>query len=150
MANIAASVAKIWAAKKLYQYLSKGYEEMPIFKAGIIDKSGRVLIKTKDLTAQQKRMFGPFEKMLLLVKRTLKKHGVHSLALAVTFLEEQQYDEFWSYVSEKAEECDDLDDLDLEEIDEDAGTTTTANIAGTAFPLGSTMVRRKKADVSGT
>lgn len=139
-----ATFTKAWACARLYQYLSRDYQDLACFKAGIIDKNGKQLIKTKDMTPSQRRMFGPFEKLLLYVKRTLKKHGVTSLALAMTFLEEKRYDEFISYVESKntflaVESL--IEDIDPEEYEEDTPTTASANIAGTALPLG--MTRRK-------
>lgn len=150
--SVAASVAKIWAAKKLFTYLSKDFEDLPIYKAGIIDHRGRQIVRTKDMSAQQKRMFGPFERMLLLVKRTLKKHGVTSLALAVTFLEEEKYDEFWSYVDGKAGSKVSEHRLiheaeEAERKDEDGEPSTVAsNIAGVEKPLG--MTKRKNHNVA--
>ncbi|AKE44665.1 hypothetical protein AU106_gp034 [Sinorhizobium phage phiM9] len=149
--SVTASVAKIWAAKKLFTYLSKNFEDLPIYKAGIIDHRGRQIVKMKDMSAQQKRMFGPFERMLLLVKRTLKKHGVTSLALAVTFLEEKKYDEFWSYVDEKAgtkiSESRLLHEAEELEKTEEEGepTTVSSNVAGVEKPLG--MTKRKDHNV---
>jgi hypothetical protein len=147
MADLISSVSKIWAAKKLFNFLSKDFSDLAIYKVGIIDDKGRLLVKTKDMTPQQRRMFSPFEKLMLLVKRTLKRHGVASLALAVTFLEDQSYKEFWIYMDRLVEDeelVQLLKDCDDQELIEEDGepTTVSSNIAGTEVPLG--MVRRKK------
>ncbi|QGZ13947.1 hypothetical protein PP939_gp248 [Rhizobium phage RL38J1] len=130
MAEPVTSFTKKWAALKLYKFLSKDFKSLSVYKAGIIDDQGRQLIKQKDMTPAQLRLFSPFEKLMLYVKRVLRNHGVGSLALAVTFLENDMDDS----VDEEL-----LDLLDC--VDEDM--TISAQIAGVDLPI-SGMVKRKK------
>ncbi|QIG73879.1 hypothetical protein PP935_gp104 [Rhizobium phage RHph_N34] len=130
MADQITSFTKKWAARKLYRFLSQDFKHLSVYKAGLIDELGRLKVKVKDMTPSQLRLFSPFERLMLYVKRVLRQHGVSSLALAVTYLENDM--------------CDSVDDelLDLlDRVEEDM--TVAAQVAGVDIPVGG-MVKRKK------
>jgi hypothetical protein len=130
MAEPITSFTKRWAARKLYRFLSQDFKQLSVYKAGLIDDQGRLKIKTKDMTPSQLRLFSPFERLMLYVKRILRNHGVGSLALAVSFLENDM--------------CDSVDDELLELLDKvEEDITIASQIAGYDMPIDG-MVKRKK------
>lgn len=117
--------AKKYAASKLISFLSTDFRDMPIYRAGIVDGRGRLLVDLKKMTSKQKSMFGPFEQLLTRVKRTLLSHGIHNVALAVTYLEEDDEDQFWNIVQTCTEDGE----------GGFSGGTPTSNVDGTSPPL---------------
>ncbi|QIG68039.1 hypothetical protein EVB55_104 [Rhizobium phage RHph_Y68] len=130
MAEQITSFTKKWAARKLYRFLSQDFKQLSVYKAGLIDELGCLKVKVKDMTPSQLRLFSPFERLMLYVKRVLRRHGVASLALAVTYLECDMTDSV----------DDELLDL-LDQVEEDM--TISSQIAGVDMPVGG-MVKRKK------
>ena len=100
--SLVGNITKVWAAKKLLLFLTKDITQLQAYKLGVIDASGEQIVKRRDMTQQQKDAFGPYEKICLYVRRVLKKHGVASLAIALTYIEEERYDEFMMHFKEVA------------------------------------------------
>nr|CAI3971068.1 hypothetical protein ORM20_00014 [Ochrobactrum phage ORM_20] len=100
--SLVGNITKVWAAKKLLLFLTKDITQLQAFKLGIIDAQGNQIIKRKDMDQKQKDAFGPYEKICLYVRRVLKNHGVASLAIALTYIEEEKYDEFMLHFKEIA------------------------------------------------
>ena len=60
----------------VYQFvrrLATSFEKWDAFKEGVIDKDGKILIKKKDRTRDQKKTFGLFDLMVLNMKKLLGK-----------------------------------------------------------------------------
>lgn len=60
-----------WYAYKTIRRLSQRWEDTPAFKAGIIDKSGKKIVK--DLSFEQKREYTAFDRILYNLKRVISK-----------------------------------------------------------------------------
>lgn len=59
-----------------YQFIkrfTKPYEDWPAFKAGIIDSSGNVIKKRKDLTPEEDKVFGNYDRLILNLRKLLAK-----------------------------------------------------------------------------
>lgn len=119
---------KRWAAKKLLRLLTCDFEELPAFKAGVIDSEGCMKVKIRDLTLGQKACFGPFERLALKLRRLLNKSSVSSVSLLLSHLEAGNHDDFDSIVMN-------LTDDARSDAEEDAPTTSVSGVAGTAVPL---------------
>lgn len=102
--SLVGNITKVWAAKRLLLFLTKDITQLQAFKLGIINASGEQIIKRRDMDQKQKDAFGPYERICLYVRRILKNHGVASLAIALTYLEEERYDEFLVHFKEIGEE----------------------------------------------
>lgn len=96
--GLLSNISKAYAAQKLLVFLTKDIEKLQAFKLGIIDAMGKQIVKTRDMTSQQKAAWGPFEKICLYVRRVLRNHGVPALAIALTYLEDEKYDEFLDHI----------------------------------------------------
>ncbi|QIW87816.1 hypothetical protein Ab1vBOLIVR5_gp168c [Agrobacterium phage OLIVR5] len=104
--SLVGNITKIYAAKRLLLFLTKDIDKLQAFKLGVIDASGKQIVKTRDMTQQQKDSFGPFEKICIWVRRVLKNHGVAQMAVALTYLEDKQYDEFMIHLKKCVEDSD--------------------------------------------
>ena len=103
--SLISNISKVWAAKKLLLFLTKDITKLQAFKLGVIDANGEQIVKRRDMTEKQKDAFGPYERICLYVRRVLKKHGVASLAIALTYIEEERFEEFMIHFKEVAGDC---------------------------------------------
>ena len=134
--------------------LSTPFKEWDAYKLGIIDETGKQLIKRKDFTKRdQKDSFGIFDIMIMKLKRLLEKipggkSRIGSYAAALYLIKEQQSleqggielaesftdetleEKLKQYMENVSSEITDYDGLFEKLFDEDAPANSTANVAG--------------------
>lgn len=96
--SLISNITKVWAAKRIFNLLSADIKSTNAFKLGIVDADGNQLIKQRDFTSEQKRAYGPFEKIIFYIRRVLMKHGIVSLAMALTYIENENFEGFKNVV----------------------------------------------------
>ena len=135
--------------------LSTPFKEWDAYKLGIIDETGKQLIKRKDFTKRdQKNSFGIFDIMIMKLKRLLEKipggkSRIGSYAAALYLIKEQQSleqggielaesftdetleEKLKQYMENVSSEITDYDGLFEKLFDEDAPANSTAGVAGT-------------------
>ena len=148
--------------------LSTPFKEWDAYKLGIIDETGKQLIKRKDFTKRdQKNSFGIFDIMIMKLKRLLEKipggkSRIGSYAAALYLIKEQQSleqggielaesftdetleEKLKQYMENVSSEVTDYDGLFEKLFDEDAPANSTANVAGAGS--GETIVSPSAAD----
>ena len=148
--------------------LSTPFKEWDAYKLGIIDETGKQLIKRKDFTKRdQKDSFGIFDIMIMKLKRLLEKipggkSRIGSYAAALYLIKEQQSleqggielaesftdetleEKLKQYMENVSSEVTDYDGLFEKLFDEDAPANSTANVAGAGS--GETIVSPSAAD----
>lgn len=148
--------------------LSTPFKEWDAYKLGIIDETGKQLIKRKDFTKRdQKDSFGIFDIMIMKLKRLLEKipggkSRIGSYAAALYLIKEQQSleqggielaesftdetleEKLKQYMENVSSEITDYDGLFEKLFDEDAPANSTANVAGAGS--GETIVSPSAAD----
>jgi len=98
---------------RILKKLTTPWEKTDAFKTGLIDKNGKVLVKKKDRTPQQKKAFTLLDRMVFNLKRLLGKvpggasqigSYVAALALIKEYVEQEANKETAQVLFEKMEE----------------------------------------------
>ena len=144
--------------------LSTPFKEWDAYKLGIIDETGKQLIKRKDFTKRdQKDSFGIFDIMIMKLKRLLEKipggkSRIGSYAAALYLIKEQQSleqggielaesftdetleEKLKQYMERVSSEVTDYDGLFEKLFDEEVPATSTSNVSGAGDNSDGTVV----------
>lgn len=106
-------------AIRLMYLLLQPVEKTDAFKLGIVDKKGKQLIPTKDLTQEEKNSFSYLQRLVMKIKSVLG-NTIPSVAAVIAMLKEDV-------------EVDDINEayaLKMNKLYEDAPATAIGNVSG--------------------
>lgn len=67
------NVFQLYFTYKFIRLLVTPWEKTPAYKVGIIDEKGNLLVKVKDMTSQQEKVYSYFDRLVYNLKRMMSK-----------------------------------------------------------------------------